>query len=329
MANRRTVRGTDRSDLNLNNSVDGIGIPPRFGGYWTLKLNHQNEPLGSGSQKTGSSGSFNRIYNKLGKKQTANVAREVGGISTKQKYISCSAPVYRENRQIYEDASSLQSPLVQSSRMASPELSESYTSNSSFLQSFNKLRNGTTKKHSPKIKPFKKHSYYDTPPSGRWKITPIPSPVYPQEFSINIHSRTSSSSSKNYMSKLARRLGLAYSPEGPSKEYTEYSTGTSTEESAEESGMWNVQQKKAFLPKYTDFSGKYFEGDDSSSKDAEKESSEDTAESIADNEPSDDEGEDERFYRQMYELCRAAHLLMCTYVLKKAKEMSQRRKAQL
>ncbi|EDW25934.1 GL14404 [Drosophila persimilis] len=266
--------GRDRSDLNLNNSVDGIGIPPRFGGYWTLKLNHQNEPLGSGSQKTGSSGSFNRIYNKLGKKQTANVAREVGGISTKQKYISCSAPVYRENRQIYEDASSLPEPLGPSHpAWLPPELSESYTSNSSFL--------------------------------------------------------TSSSSSKNYMSKLARRLGLAYSPEGPSKEYTEYSTGTSTEESAEESGMWNVQQKKAFLPKYTDFSGKYFEGDDSSSKDAEKESSEDTAESIADNEPSDDEGEDERFYRQMYELCRAAHLLMCTYVLKKAKEMSQRRKAQL
>ncbi|BFG00295.1 uncharacterized protein DMAD_00322 [Drosophila madeirensis] len=173
-----------------------------------------------------------------------------------------------------------QGRLAQSSRIAPPEISESYTSNRSFLQSFEKFQSASESNFNCGSTP---------PPSGRWKLTPLPSLGCLHEVPLTIHSSEGSS---------------------------EYSAETSTENSSDESvTLWRASQEKAKDPKYTDSRDKDSNGKKSS-------------EHEADHDPSDDEGEDERFYRQMYELCRSAHLLMSTYVLKKAKEMSQRRKSQ-
>ncbi|SPP89103.1 Hypothetical predicted protein [Drosophila guanche] len=172
-----------------------------------------------------------------------------------------------------------QGRLVESPSIASPEISESYTSNRSFLQSFEKFQSASENSSNCGTTP---------PPTGRWKLTPLPSHGCLPEVPLTIHS---------------------------SKGFSETSTEYTSDESIT---LWRVSQEKAKVPRDTD------SRDKGSICSYGKKSSEHEAY----HDPSDDEGEDERFYRQSYEHCRSAHRLMSTFVLKKAKEMSQRRKSQ-
>ncbi|XP_022219181.2 uncharacterized protein LOC111071937 [Drosophila obscura] len=125
-----------------------------------------------------------------------------------------------------DDAGTWQSRLVHASRLAPPERSASYTSNRNFLQSFERFRSGVPTKHSAK----KTHTASDRPPAGRWKLTPLPSPVCPYEFPIDIHSKSKGRTPTSYMAQLARRLWGASAREAHPEESSECDTETSAVE---------------------------------------------------------------------------------------------------